>query len=203
MIYKIGSRGEEVKQIQSRLNCIPDGIFGPVTDEAVRQFQRENSLVVDGKVGEKTWGKLFPPSSSLKKSTRKITEIIVHCTATMQGKEYDVDDIRRWHKEQGWADCGYHYVITLDGTVQAGRPVNNVGAHCLGHNTNSLGVCYIGGLGDDLQPKDTRTNEQKQALIKLIKELKSLYPGVKIYGHRDFAAKACPCFDATAEYSHI
>lgn len=202
MIYKIGSRGDEVKQIQTRLNCIPDGIFGPITQEAVRNFQRENSLTVDGIVGEKTWSKLFP-NTTLKKSTRKITEIIIHCSATLEGKEYDVEDIRRWHFERGFADCGYHYVITLDGTIQPGRSIDKVGAHCLGHNINSLGICYIGGLDESLNPKDTRTPAQKRAMLKLIKDLKTLYPGVKIHGHRDFAAKACPCFDATAEYSHI
>ncbi len=201
MIYKVGSRGDDVKLIQRRLNCIPDGIFGPITFEAVKVFQKENNLVIDGIVGEKTWAALFPPQSDLKKSNRKITEIIVHCSATIEGKEFDVEDIRRWHLEKGWADCGYHYVVALDGQIQTGRPVDKVGAHCLGHNVYSLGICYIGGLSDDLQPKDTRTEAQKESLLKLIKELKSLYPGAVVHGHRDYAAKDCPCFDATTEYA--
>lgn len=204
MIYKIGSRGEEVKKIQKALNCIADGIFGPITQEAVRKFQAENPpLVVDGIVGEKTWAKLFPANSGLKKSSRKITEIIIHCSATIEGKEFDVTDIRRWHLEKGWADCGYHYVITLSGEIQPGRSIDKVGAHCLNHNTNSLGVCYIGGLDENLNPKDTRTEAQKRALLKLLRDLKQLSPGVKIHSHRDFAVKACPCFDATFEYSKI
>lgn len=200
MIFKIGSRGEDVKKIQKALNCIPDGIFGPITDEAVKAFQKENSLTVDGIVGEKTWNKLFPSGSTLQKSNRKITEIIVHCSATIEGKEFDVDDIRKWHKERGFADVGYNYVITLDGDIQTGRPVDKVPAHCLGHNVCSLGVCYIGGLGENLQPKDTRTEAQKKSMKKLIDELKSLYPGVRVFGHCDFSAKACPCFDAKKEY---
>ena len=200
MNYKIGSRGDDVKKIQTALNCIPDGIFGQITDEAVRQFQKEHSLSVDGIVGEKTWSKLFPAGSSLKKSKRKITEILVHCSATMQGKEFDVDDIRRWHLERGFADCGYHYVVLLDGTIQTGRSVDKVGASCTGHNTYSIAICYIGGLDESLNPADTRTDAQKKSMLRLIKELKTLYPTAKVYGHRDFANKACPCFDATTEY---
>ena len=200
MIYKIGSWGDDVKRIQTRLNCIPDGIFGQITDEAVRQYQRENALTVDGIVGPQTWSKLFSAGSSLKKSKRKITEILVHCSATIQGKEFDVDDIRRWHLERGFADVGYHYVITLDGTTQTGRSVDKVGASCTGHNTNSIAICYIGGLDESLNPADTRTDAQKQSMKRLINDLKTLYPGAKVHGHRDFANKACPCFDATTEY---
>ena len=135
---------------------------------------------------------------------RKITDIIVHCSATPEGKSFTVADIDRWHRQRGFAQIGYHYVIYLDGSVHKGRPIELVGAHCQGHNTNSIGICYIGGLAtDNKTPKDTRTPEQKQAMLNLLKELRAKFPTATIRGHRDFAAKACPSFDATKEYAHI
>jgi len=134
---------------------------------------------------------------------RTISEIIVHCTATPEGKPFTVEDIRRWHKAQGWSDIGYHYVVYLDGTVHKGRDVSIAGAHCLGHNAHSIGVSYIGGVDAQGHPKDTRTPQQKAALLMLLKKLKRLYPHASIHGHRDFAAKACPSFDATQEYSQL
>lgn len=134
---------------------------------------------------------------------RKINEIIVHCTATAEGKNFKAADIDRWHKAKGWNGIGYHHVVDLDGTVEPGRPENEVGAHCLKHN-NSIGVVYVGGLASDGKtPKDTRTQKQKAALVKLLTELKHRYPNATIHGHRDFAAKACPSFDATKEYKDI
>ena len=135
---------------------------------------------------------------------RKINEIIVHCTATAEGKNFKAADIDRWHKAIGWIGIGYHHVVDLDGTVEPGRPENEVGAHCLKHNANSIGVVYVGGLASDGKtPKDTRTLEQKAALVKLLTELKHRYLNATIHGHRDFAAKACPSFDATKEYKDI
>ena len=135
---------------------------------------------------------------------RKINEIIVHCTATPEGKDFKAADIDRWHRQKGWDGIGYHHVVDLDGPVEPGRPESKVGAHCLKHNTNSIGVVYVGGLASDGKtPKDTRTPQQKAALVKLLTEIKHRYPGATIHGHRDFAAKACPSFDATTEYKDI
>ena len=135
---------------------------------------------------------------------RKITEIIVHCSATPEGQNFTVEDIDRWHKQKGWQGIGYHYVIELDGSVHKGRNEEVIGAHCLGHNAYSIGVCYIGGLDKWTKaPKDTRTDAQKQALIDLLKSLKEKYPNAIIYGHRDFSKKDCPCFDAKNEYKNI
>lgn len=206
MTYKRGSRGEGVKKIQRALHLYPDGIFGPLTEEAVMAFQAENGLKVDGVVGDKTMEKMGIAIQSqytgLKKTKRKVTEIIVHCTATPEGRECSVAEIRKWHKARGFSDIGYHYVVHLDGRIEPGRDVDISGAHCTGHNACSIGVCYVGGCANDgkLTPKDTRTARQKDALTKLLKMLKAVYPGVKIYGHRDFARKACPSFDATSEY---
>lgn len=135
---------------------------------------------------------------------RNITEIIIHCSATPEGKDYTVDDIRRWHIQRGFPDIGYNWVIYLNGDIVAGRDESIIPAHCKGHNLHSIGVCYIGGLSaDGKTPKDTRTDAQKESLIKLLKELKSRYPAAKIYPHNKFAAKACPCFDAESEYNDL
>lgn len=134
---------------------------------------------------------------TLKKSKRKITEIIVHCSATPEGKDFTVDDIRRWHLKRGFRDIGYNYVIYRDGSVHEGRNINISGAHTIGHNSNSIGICYIGGVTKDGKtPKDTRTDAQKASLVNLLKDLLNLYnlSPSKVYGHYQFANKACPSF---------
>lgn len=139
-----------------------------------------------------------------KKTMRTINEIIVHCSATPEGKDFTIADIDRWHRQRGFTKIGYHYVIYRDGTIHVGRNESEVGAHCLGHNQNSIGICYIGGLSSDGKtPKDTRTDAQKKALTTLLQALKKKYPSASIHGHRDFAKKACPSFDATKEYMNL
>ena len=150
---------------------------------------------------------------------RPLDTIAVHCTATPEGKDYTVDTIRGWHRQLGWSDIGYHYIIHPDGTVSPGRPLDKVGAHVAGHNTGSIGISYIGGVAaDGKTAKDTRTPAQKAALRKLIGNLIKQYPGIKsVQGHRDFSPdtngdgkvtqrewlKACPCFDAIPEYADL
>lgn len=135
---------------------------------------------------------------------RRINEIIVHCSATPKGRDFTVADITNWHKQRGFKTIGYHYVVYRDGSVHVGRPVEQVGAHCVGHNANSIGVCYIGGLAaDGKTPEDTRTIAQKDALVLLLNKLKRDFPLATIHGHRDFARKACPSFDATKEYKGL
>lgn len=207
-IYRIGSRGDGVKKIQKALHLYADGIYGINTAEAVKVFQKENGLTADGIVGPATYALLLATelrdTLKVRKSRRKITEIIVHCSATPAGKDYTVDEIRKWHRQQGWSDIGYHYVIYRDGSIHGGRDVDIAGAHCTGHNTNSIGVCYVGGVArDGKTPKDTRTVAQAEGLENLLRLLKDIYPQAKIHGHRDFAAKACPSFDATKEYRSL
>ncbi len=195
---RLWSKGSDVKTLQSKLNLIEDGIFGPVTEEAVKDFQKKNGLIIDGVVGPKTWTKLGITKS------RHINEIIVHCSATAEGKDFTVADIKKWHLARGFSDIGYHYVIYRDGSTNKGRDESKIGAHCTGHNSHSIGICYIGGCAfDGKTPKDTRTDAQKKSLIKLLRELKSKYPKAKIYPHYKFAAKACPCFNAEKEYKDI
>lgn len=127
---------------------------------------------------------------------RKIKEIIVHCSATREGKPFTVADIERWHRERGWKGCGYHYVITLDGKVEQGRPEQVVGAHCTGRNSESIGVCYIGGCDLVGKSKDTRTEAQKNAMRTLIRQLMQTH-GISINDvrcHNEFSTKACPSF---------
>lgn len=201
---RIGSRGNDVKILQRALNLYDDGIFGNLTLERVKEYQKSVGLYPDGIVGDKTWEKLLNGKSQISVSKRKITEIIVHCTATQEGKHFTVSDITCWHKQRGFSTIGYHYVIYLDGTRHLGRNVNISGAHCENHNSHSIGVCYVGGLASDGKtPKDTRTQAQKTALLALLRELRRIYPMARIYGHRDFSSKACPCFDAKREYSTI
>lgn len=130
---------------------------------------------------------------------REITEIIVHCSDTPAGRHVTVEDIRQWHLDRGWSDIGYHYVIYLDGTVHEGRPIEKRGSHCLNHNKNSIGICYIGG-GKGI---DTRTEAQKESMVDMLVYLKTTYHKARIYGHRDFSTKDCPSFDATKEYENI
>ncbi len=135
---------------------------------------------------------------------REINKLIVHCTATPEGRHTTVEDIRRWHKDRGWSDIGYHIVIYLDGTVHEGRDIEIQGAHCKGQNKNSIGIAYVGGINAvDYKPKDTRTEEQKQALVDMLEYFKTLFPNVEIFGHNDFAPKACPSFNAKEEYENI
>ena len=134
---------------------------------------------------------------------RKINEIIVHCTATPAGRDVSAADIDLWHRRRGFRCIGYHYVVRLDGSIEQGRDENTVGAHCTGHNASSIGVVYAGGLDSHGLPDDTRTPAQRQALRTLLARLRSRHPDATIRSHRDFAAKACPCFDATHEYADL
>ena len=154
----------------------------------------------------------------------KIDAVVVHCSATPEGKFFDMRDINRMHVQRGFQCIGYNYVVLLDGTVQIGRSLLIPGAHCntkgvsgVSYNRHSIGVCYIGGLDKAGKAKDTRTPQQKKALRKLIAKLVKDYPIKEIIGHRDASPdlngngvvepfewiKQCPCFDAKSEYSDL
>lgn len=199
---KRGDTGTAVKIVQKKLRCVTDGIFGPKTEEAVRDYQKRNGLTIDGVVGPKTWHKLT--GLLVPTCTRRIEKIIVHCTATIEGRDYTLADVTMWHKTRGFSTIGYHYLIYRDGSIHEGRNINVVGAHTLGYNQNSIGVCYVGGLArDGKTPKDTRTPAQREALELLLVTLKGNYPKATIHGHREFAPKACPCFDVLKEYKNL
>lgn len=149
---------------------------------------------------------------------RRIDLIVVHCSATPEGRVVTAADINRMHKQRGFARIGYHFFVRLDGTVEVGRPVEQIGAHVAGTNARSIGICYAGGLTADARtPKDTRTPAQREALEKLLRELVCRFGPVRICGHRDLSPdldrdgvverhewmKACPCFDVAAWLKEI
>ena len=200
-LYREGNKGAMVAQIQRALHLKDDGIFGPLTTEAVKDFQAAHGLTVDGIVGPATLALLIP--ARLKTSKRHINEIIIHCTDTEEGRDYTVDDVRRWHKERGWSNIGYHYLVYRNGTVAVGRDVDLIGAHCSGHNSYSIGVCYVGGRGKDGKCRDTRTLQQRAAMSNQLIELRLRYPQAVIVGHSFWdPSKECPCFDAAKEYKN-
>lgn len=146
---------------------------------------------------------------------KTIEAIIIHCTATKEGLDIRAKDVDRWHKEQGWRMIGYNYLIDLDGKIENGRPLTMTGAHCKGWNDRSIGICYVGGLDRNGNPKDTRTPAQKEAMNRLVYDLLEAYPTItQILGHRDTSPdldgngvvtpnewiKACPCFDVRSEF---
>lgn len=131
---------------------------------------------------------------------RAITKyIVVHCAATKPTMDIGLREIRQWHRERGWLDIGYHYVIRRDGTVETGRPQEVIGAHVEGHNYESLGICMAGGIDAKGKPENNFTPAQFESLRTLLDKLKVDYPSAKIVGHRDLdPKKACPSFDVAS-----
>jgi len=244
--YREGTTNRTItKQIQKIIGAYPDGIWGKLTTECLKVWQCEHGLTADGIAGPATLAKMGLTAISgtsgqvgidairssyggkeimLKRSKRRIDYIAIHCTATPEGIDKTVEDIRKTHRAQGWSDIGYHYVIYRDGTVNIGRDVDIAGAHVAGFNTHSIGISYVGGVerraGVDynkLKPKDTRTEAQKSSMLALLLDLRKLYPRAIIQGHRDFSPdrngdgvispeewlKACPSFAAKEEYRRL
>ena len=126
---------------------------------------------------------------------RKISLIVIHCSAVQPDQTSSAAQIDTWHRKQGWKfGIGYHYVIRRNGEIEPGRPEWMVGAHCVNHNSHSIGVCYEGGLDIRGQPADTRTEVQKATLRRLLEDLHRRYPHALIVGHHDLnPLKDCPC----------
>lgn len=134
--------------------------------------------------------------SSQYQNYRPIELIVIHCSATRSNRPFPLEAVIACHRARGFATIGYHYYLTRDGTVHAGRPLYQEGAHVTGHNRRSIGICYEGGLNPDGIPADTRTEAQKESLLKLLHRLKTDYPQARIVGHHDLdPRKACPCFE--------
>ena len=143
---------------------------------------------------------------------RYINLIVIHCTATKNGVPVSVEQVRSWHRERGFKDIGYHYLIDVDGTIRRGRKEAQVGAHALGYNSNSIGVCMVGGVGgkDKLNP-GVYSDAQMHSLHALVADLMDRYPGCEVVGHRDLSpdldedgeiephewTKLCPAFDVS------
>jgi len=129
---------------------------------------------------------------------RKSTKYIaVHCSATKPSMDIGEDEIRVWHKNNGWLDIGYNIVIRRHGLIEIGRPLDHQGAHVAGYNDVSLGICLIGGVDENLKAADNFTAAQWVSLASTLTWLDRVYPDAIIQGHRDFpgVAKDCPSFD--------
>ena len=137
---------------------------------------------------------------------RTITLLVIHCSAVKPDQTSSAAQIDTWHRRDRHYKfgIGYHYVVRRDGSIEPGRPEWMVGAHCKNHNAHSLGICYEGGLDARGQPADTRTLEQKLAMVQLLEVLHRRYPKALIAGHHDLnPQKACPCFDAVKAYAEL
>lgn len=148
---------------------------------------------------------------------RTIRKLVLHCSATRPGQRVGVAEIDRWHRQRGFSQIGYHFVVLPDGTIRRGRDVEKIGAHAKGHNSDSIGICYIGGVDASGRPADTRTEAQRAALCFLLQQLRERFPEAEIVGHRDLSPdrngngtiepsewlKACPSFDAKEEYKNL
>mgnify|MGYP005974979035 CR=1 FL=1 len=140
------------------------------------------------------------------KNTRKISLIVIHCSATRVTQDFTFEKLEACHLARGFRSIGYHYYITKDGVIYPGRPESEIGAHARHFNAHSIGICYEGGLDENGRIADTRTYAQKCALLDLLRQLKTDYPKAKILGHYQLSEnirKACPCFDAKREYAQL
>lgn len=142
---------------------------------------------------------------------RKINTIIIHCSATPSDMDIGADEIRKWHKDRGWRDIGYNYVIRRDGTLELGRDLDGdgnvdeeVGAHARGFNSTSIGICLIGGLSSKGEGEANFTYQQYKQLHELVFVLDIKYNIEKVMGHRDLpgVSKECPCFDVSGFFEH-
>lgn len=129
---------------------------------------------------------------------RNIDMLIVHCAATQPTQDIGVAEIRQWHTEKGWSDVGYHYVIRRNGTIEDGRAEDSIGAHTVGYNARSIGICMVGGINKKGAAESNFTPPQWLALERLLRVLRAKYPAATIHGHREFAKKDCPSFDVQA-----
>jgi len=208
-----------------------DGVMGAKTRLAIRSFQTTHKLSVDGVVGPVTLGALMaskgwpkgaplvkpdyqPPAPTPRPGKRYVHTLVWHCTATPEGKEFTRAQIKAMHLARGFTDIGYHKLIHLDGSVSEGRSEDQDGAHVSGHNRNTLGYSYVGGLDSAGKAKDTRTAAQKKTMIRLTKEAIARYGLGNVTGHRDLSpdkdhdgvvepfewVKICPCFSVGPEY---
>ena len=219
-----GSRGPEVRRLQTALGITADGVFGSATEAALITYQAKHHLKPDGSAGPVTLSALgldiatATPASP----TRAIDAIIVHCTAGPQTQS--ARQVAEYHTRpkaaggMGWSVPGYHYIVEPDGNVVQLLPESTPSNGVKGHNSHIINVSYIGGIDSRGRGIDNRTPAQKSALLSLLRTLRRRYPAAHIMGHRDIASvdtnhngiidpwervKECPCFNAIDEYRGI
>ena len=134
---------------------------------------------------------------------RYIDTIILHCSDTYPHMDVGAKEITEWHQDRGYSTNAYHFIIKKDGTIETGRNLDIQGAHCFGYNTNSIGICWVGGKSMNNTPIDDRTKEQKKALAALCINLQAEYPNVEIKGHNDFSKKTCPNFNVEKDIENF
>lgn len=158
----------------------------------------------------------------------RIERLVIHCTATVEGKEVTAADIRRMHCSpkptgRGWRQVGYTDMVHLDGKIERLVP-NNEDAYvdgwevtngAKGYNGTSRHIVYVGGLDTNRRPADTRTEAQKAALKAYVEDFRKRFPWADVCGHRDLSpdrngdgiitsnewTKVCPCYDVRKEYA--
>ncbi|WP_299459053.1 peptidoglycan-binding protein [uncultured Microscilla sp.] len=199
IILKIGDKGDQVRWLQRKLRIMDDGWFGVITEKAVKDYQRENDLLVDGIAGPKTLATLGLQTGNAAQW------ICVHVSATPENAtSIDARWVKNYHMGiMKWNKPGYHFVIEQDGTlvelwkldlsdgIQKQETTYGIGGW---RDAAAVNICLIGGLNSHGQPKDTRTPEQRKTLDALTKALLKEAPAAKLVGHNQFWNKACPCF---------
>ena len=144
---------------------------------------------------------------------RSIAHRVYHCSADREGIDHPLSYYDKMHRKRGFRKFAYHLLVHLDGTIDVGRLLKEIGAHAKGKNLHSVGICYVGGLNQYGKAKDTRTVQQIHALRAIDNILKSLFPGSEAVGHRDLSVdlngdgvisknewmKQCPCFNVKTE----
>ncbi len=199
---------EAFRSIQTGLHALGyrpgpiDGIDGPETRSAALAFGQ-------GAPGKPAAGVIKPSTKAMiyqGAARHPVREIIVHCSATrpdwMAARPIaeKVAEIRRWHLANGWKDIGYHWIIDRDGKVLAGRPETVIGAHTVGKNAGSIGICLIGGHGSAETDSfnDHFTRAQDITLGQMIDAISARTQIERVSGHNEYAAKACPGFNVPA-----
>lgn len=179
-----------------------DGLDGPKTRAAALAFgQGAPAKSAAGVITPSTKAMIYQGSAR-----HPVREIIVHCSATrpdwMDGSPIadKVAEIRRWHLANGWSDIGYHWIVDRDGKVLAGRPETVIGAHTVGKNSGSIGICLIGGHGSAETDSfgDHFTRAQDITLGQMIDAISARTQIERVSGHNEYAAKACPGFNVPA-----
>lgn len=144
-----------------------------------------------------------------------VNYIVVHCSATPADMDIGAKTLDQWHKDKGWSGIGYHRVIRRDGSIEKGRSLdedsilepNEIGAHAYGHNSESIGICMVGGcrrVGAKLVAENNFTPEQFITLREQLIRFHKQFPGAKIVGHRDLnPGKECPSFSVRDFLSRI
>lgn len=135
---------------------------------------------------------------------REINNIVIHCTATPQDVQIS-GILNYWRHSLGWANPGYHYIIDPDGVLHHIHPLSKIANGVKGHNSDSIHISYIGGVDQDYNPLDNRTEGQLITMESLVRTMAEIYPDADIKGHRDFenVTKACPSFDVAGWISNL